>query len=95
MLFRSGGRRLNRSAGRWPALHPADAHQGEQARASASPSTIQPKDMTMSKTATDTATNELIRHAIAAWGYLVRWGSRLTLAEFAAAIRRHSSHARA
>lgn len=49
----------------------------------------------MSKTATDTATNELIRHAIAAWGYLVRWGSRLTLAEFAAAIRRHSSHARA
>ena len=26
----------------------------------------------MSKTATDTATNELIRHAIAAWGYLFR-----------------------
>ncbi len=49
----------------------------------------------MSKTATDTATNELIRHAIAAWGYMVRWGSRLTLAEFVAAIRRHSSHARA
>lgn len=49
----------------------------------------------MSKTATDTATNELIRHAIAAWGYLVRRGSRLTLAEFAAAIRRHSSHSRA
>ena len=49
----------------------------------------------MSKTATDTATNELIRHAIAAWGYLVRWGSRLTLAEFAAVIRRHSFHERA
>ncbi|CAJ0903177.1 hypothetical protein R20233_04899 [Ralstonia sp. LMG 32965] len=50
----------------------------------------------MSTTATaNTATNELIRHAIAAWGYLVRWGSRLTLAEFAAAIRRHSAHARA
>jgi hypothetical protein len=44
---------------------------------------------------TNTNTNELIRHAIAAWGYLVRWGSRLTLAEFAAAIRRHSAHHRA
>lgn len=49
----------------------------------------------MTKTTADTATNELIRHAIAAWGYLVCWGSRLTLAEFAAAIRRHSTHERA
>ncbi|WP_195156966.1 hypothetical protein [Pseudomonas aeruginosa] len=43
----------------------------------------------------NTNTNDLIRHAIAAWGYLVRWGSRLTLAEFAAAIRSHSAHERA
>ena len=40
-------------------------------------------------------TNEQIRHAIDAWGYLVRWGTRLSLVEFAAAIRRHSTHARA
>ena len=42
-----------------------------------------------------TDTNELIRHAIAAWSYLVPWNSRLTLAEFAAMIRRHSTHERA
>jgi hypothetical protein len=40
-------------------------------------------------------TNEQIRHAVTAWSYLVRWGSRLTFAEFAATIRRHSSHERA
>ena len=40
-------------------------------------------------------TNEQIRHAIDAWGYLVRWGTRLSLVEFAAAIRRHLTHARA
>lgn len=39
--------------------------------------------------------NSLIRYGIAAWGYLVRWGSRMTLKEFAGAIRRHSSHERA
>lgn len=49
----------------------------------------------MTKTTARAETNELIRHAIAAWGYLVRWGSRLTLREFAAAIRRHSTHERA
>ena len=49
----------------------------------------------MTTNTADTKTSELIRHAIAAWGYLVRWGSRLTLAEFAAAIRRHSDHERA
>ena len=40
-------------------------------------------------------TNEQIRHAIDAWCYLVRWGTRLSLVEFAAAIRRHLTHARA
>ena len=49
----------------------------------------------MTTNTADTKTSELIRHAIAAWGYLVRWGSRLTLAEFAAAIRHHSDHERA
>lgn len=50
----------------------------------------------MTKTAAQNAQqNELIRHAIAAWGYLVRWGSHLTLREFASAIRRHSTHDRA
>lgn len=39
--------------------------------------------------------NHMIRHAIDAWGFLVSWGSHLTLAEFAAVIRRHSSHQRA
>lgn len=48
----------------------------------------------MNKTFPDASSNELIRHAIDAWGYLVRWGSRLTLAEFAAEIRRHSAHDR-
>lgn len=37
----------------------------------------------------------LIRHAIQAWGFLVRWGQRLTFAEFASAIRKHSSDPRA
>ena len=44
---------------------------------------------------TKTETNKLIRHAIEAWGFLVRWGNTLTLREFAGAIRRHSTHARA
>lgn len=39
--------------------------------------------------------NDLIRHAVAAWGFLVRWGERLSLTEFAAAIRRYSSDPRA
>ena len=46
-------------------------------------------------TAAKSDKNELIRHAITACGYLVRWGSRLTLPEFAAAIRRHSTDQRA
>lgn len=40
-------------------------------------------------------TNDLIRHAIAAWSYLIPWGSRVTMAELASLIRRQSSHERA
>ena len=49
----------------------------------------------MSTTTHNATTNELIRHAIATCGFLVRWGSHLTLSEFAAVIVRHSKHERA
>lgn len=44
---------------------------------------------------TQSEQNDQIRHAVAAWGFLVRWGQRLTLVEFAAAIRRYSRDPRA
>ena len=41
-----------------------------------------------------TCTNELVRHAVDAWGYLVERNSRKTFIEFADMIRSHSSHKR-